>query len=855
MAEDPSRLEVRLLGPPDITVDGRPMRTDTKKAVALLAYLVHRETAPSRDHLVELLWPDSDPERGRGALRRTISTLRSALGGRWVEADRERVTLDRTDLWVDTAALERGHRDALELVRGGFLEGFWLRDAPEFDDWQMATAEHYGRLFRRILVEAIDSALDGHDAVRGVALGERLVALDPIDETGHRALMRAHAAAGDRVSATRQFRKCVSILETELGVAPLPETVELHESILGGGGVGRMGPRVESAAPRGRTALPFLERQREVAELRSLTSVPGVVAVAGPLGSGRSRLLAEALPDAIVARAHAGESELPHALTRSLLDAALRVGDPQSLGEAAAPAAHLHPGLARRSSPAPDIDNELGPVVLLAGVAAALAGLAGDRPVVVDDFDLADPASAGALNFVAGRAQDLGLRLVLVTSEPQDRRVTLGPLSPEMVAGVAGEHGLDPEGLLATTGGLPGALAEILADPTPGEALERVRARSLDGLDAIDHQVLEGLVVLGSSDPGRLSAVTGRSQEEVLSSLDRLITAGLAMDTDPHGVPTWVSALVMDRLGAGRQALLHSRAAEALLGRVDPESLAARAWHLHRAGRGEEAAEAHAHAGRAAARIHAHDTARTHLQAALAVGHDQPGTINRSLGGVERSAGRYAEAISAYHAAAAHGTDADLERRIGDVYRRWGRLALADAALSSAEVVATDRELPLVLADRAEIAFRQGAGAVASELIESALLATPDDPAVASRVRNVAGLVRGDPSEFELAIAAARQGSHREEEAAALNNLALALLDRGEGEIALDHAGRALALLSNVGDRHRRAAVHGNLADIHHAMGNDQESRRHLVLAVELFAEIGIEPGGWEPEIWKLTSW
>lgn len=47
----------------------------------------------------------------------------------------------------------------------------------------------------------------------------------------------------------------------------------------------------------------------------------------------------------------------------------------------------------------------------------------------------------------------------------------------------------------------------------------------------------------------------------------------------------------------------------------------------------------------------------------------------------------------------------------------------------------------------------------------------------------------------------------------------------------------------------------GNLADIHHALGDDTESRSHLHRAIRLFAEVGIEPGGWEPAIWSLTSW
>ena len=56
-------LEVHLLGPPEILVDGHPMKVDTRKAVALLAYLAVTGTPHNRDVLATLLWPGDDPDR------------------------------------------------------------------------------------------------------------------------------------------------------------------------------------------------------------------------------------------------------------------------------------------------------------------------------------------------------------------------------------------------------------------------------------------------------------------------------------------------------------------------------------------------------------------------------------------------------------------------------------------------------------------------------------------------------------------------------------------------------------------------------------------------------------------------
>lgn len=852
----PSRLELRWIGSPLVLVDARPLEVDTRKAIALLAYLSIRETPASREHLADLLWPESDPDHARGALRRTISSLRSGLGGRWVESDRTQLRFARDGVWMDTEVIERGGSEALDLIGGRFLEGFWLRGAPDFEEWQVSMAEHYGRAARRLLGAAVDQAIESGDPKTAVDRGEALVSLDPIDESAHRALMRAYATAGDRAAAARQFRKCVAVLETELGVDPLPETVDLLERILTGEGAPTPPELASVRKNAGATAQPpFVGRDREVEAVRSYSQNPGFLAVSGPPGSGRSRLLAEALPHALSVLAHPAESSLPHALTRSLLEMAVAAGSLDELDEGAALAGHLNQDIARTLGSPHLTDDDLGATRLKAAIALAIAGLVQDRPVIIDDFDLADDASIDTILFVAGRAGQLDLRLVLVTDRELDRRLVLGPLPEEALGALVGDSPLDHSLLLMTTGGWPGPLLEILTDPEPGHAIGRVRDRRLAALNPLAQQVLEGLAILDIPNPVLLASVTGRNADEVARAVDELVADGIVLAGDPLAVAPWAAQRVIEGMGPSRRSLLHGRAAEALAHRSDLDAAVSRAWHLGHSGQRIESAVAHAQAAERAAAIHAHDVARDHLEAAIAAGHPEPARLHRALGDVERAAGRYAPALAAYHTAASFGTDTSLERVIAEVYRRWGRLAMADATLAATEAIADSRDVPLLLADRAEIAFRSGDHDHASELIEKGLDLKASDPEIGSRLHNVAGLIRGDVEELERAVAEARRGGLVDEEAAALNNLALALLRSDRAELALDPALRALTILTRKGDRHRAAAVHSNLADIHHALGDEAKSREHLVTAVQMFAEVGIEPGGWEPEVWKLSSW
>ena len=86
-------IEVSLLGPPRVERDGALVAFDTRKAMALLAHLALTDRPRPRDALADLLWPGTDPDHARGALRRTLSTLRSAIGADLVEATRDHVRL------------------------------------------------------------------------------------------------------------------------------------------------------------------------------------------------------------------------------------------------------------------------------------------------------------------------------------------------------------------------------------------------------------------------------------------------------------------------------------------------------------------------------------------------------------------------------------------------------------------------------------------------------------------------------------------------------------------------------------------------------------------------------------------
>ena len=74
-----TRLTLRLFGPPRLALDGAPVETDRRKALALLAYLAVTKQSHSREALAALFWPDYDQSRAYAYLRRTLWEINQAI--------------------------------------------------------------------------------------------------------------------------------------------------------------------------------------------------------------------------------------------------------------------------------------------------------------------------------------------------------------------------------------------------------------------------------------------------------------------------------------------------------------------------------------------------------------------------------------------------------------------------------------------------------------------------------------------------------------------------------------------------------------------------------------------------------
>jgi serine/threonine-protein kinase len=211
------------------------------KRCALLAYLA--AAAPHgfhrRDKLLGIFWPELDQAHARAALSQALYVLRMTLGeSSLVTRGDDEVGLDSTTVWCDVAAFEAAvsagrASEAIALYQGDLLDGFFVSDAPAFEDWASRERDRLRQRASEGAWAAAEVAAADHDALSAARWGRRAVELLPEDEGLARRVMQMLHGVGNRAAALRVYEALAWRLERDYEIQPSAETQMLAESIRG----------------------------------------------------------------------------------------------------------------------------------------------------------------------------------------------------------------------------------------------------------------------------------------------------------------------------------------------------------------------------------------------------------------------------------------------------------------------------------------------------------------------------------------------------------------------------------------------------------------------------------------------
>jgi DNA-binding SARP family transcriptional activator len=356
---------VSLTGPKGVSL----RRASQQRRIALLALVASSPGgAISRDRLLGVLWPDRDERTARHLLADSIYVLRKTLGERSIVASGETLQLSADFVWTDVAEFRRAiaeerWTDALQLYRGDFLDGFYVRNAADFDQWVMTERDRLRAMAARAASTLAGSLQEVGRTTEAAIAAERTLELAPGDETSFRNLVRLLIETNNHARAQSVARTFIEYLAAELGVAPSAETTRL------------------------------------LREFRALRDDEPVVVVAAPASRDRQARKIDLVSASLIMR---GRHQWHHR-TRSAVERAIAYftaaieRDPRSV-EAWCGLADSWTVMAGRSYAPP-------------AIAIERAAAATDRALRLDDTVSATSASIGGLNIIRRRWHDAELAL------------------------------------------------------------------------------------------------------------------------------------------------------------------------------------------------------------------------------------------------------------------------------------------------------------------------------------------------------------------------------------------------------------------------------------------------------------
>lgn len=246
-------LRVYALGEPRVFCEQAPMQFPTKKAETLFYFLLlSAGESLTREMIAEQFWPMRPAGKASHCLSTTLWRLRTMLESQcpcpqpYLLTDSPFLIFNRqVDYWLDAEAFGQhailglqgsfpcsdeqyqALTNALTLYRADLLEGC-------YEEWFESERERLQTLHIKVLRRLLHHHQCLADFETAIGYGERLLALDVLQEDIYRDLMYCYAESRQRPRALEIFQQCRQVLRQECNIEPMPETWQLYRQIRAG---------------------------------------------------------------------------------------------------------------------------------------------------------------------------------------------------------------------------------------------------------------------------------------------------------------------------------------------------------------------------------------------------------------------------------------------------------------------------------------------------------------------------------------------------------------------------------------------------------------------------------------------
>lgn len=220
------KLEARFLGTPVIIKDGEEVFFSYNKVNALVYYILVRGTV-MRDELSGILWADKPDTVARKNLRNAIYEAKKMLGSETFISPRKAIIKVNPDVEfdIDVKRFEENPEENLDLYKGDFLQGFFIKDSVEYEDWYLSERNRLKGLYMDTVRAKIEEAAEKKDFTVIERYGQMLLNYNPYDEGVYAILLRAYCEQGKMQQSMELYESMKDIFTRELH-ASVPEEID-----------------------------------------------------------------------------------------------------------------------------------------------------------------------------------------------------------------------------------------------------------------------------------------------------------------------------------------------------------------------------------------------------------------------------------------------------------------------------------------------------------------------------------------------------------------------------------------------------------------------------------------------------
>jgi len=309
-----------------INSSGELIELSSRKAEAIIVYLLFSEKpSVEREELATLLWADMPESNALTNLRVTLAGIKKQCGDLMM-VTRRRISIhpdviirtDKTELEeaMDAALADgmdrkelsleqaRALSEKMDLYRGDFLQGFFVRNTIAFEDWAAYERESLRRRIIDVSQMLIHTYKKNCLLREAIAAANQLVYIDAFNDAAYQWLIELYALNGERDTALEKYADYCTFLDEEIGVEPTEDVVALAKAVRDGS----LAPETQTVSSMENTPLPvpnnipmelsrFFGRRAELAQLRDYLHNPHLrlVTMIGQGGTGKTRLAIEAV--------------------------------------------------------------------------------------------------------------------------------------------------------------------------------------------------------------------------------------------------------------------------------------------------------------------------------------------------------------------------------------------------------------------------------------------------------------------------------------------------------------------------------------------------------------------------------